>query len=89
MTAAHKSEYAIDLFTDAQKKAESNVSAKIDEYKDGGLKLDADLDIIIDTVREKMKKFTDKLLKMSDNEIERIYNDKMNGELAFGIETLK
>lgn len=82
-------EYAIDLFADAQKKVKNNVSVKIEKYRDEGLNFAADLNIMIDTVHEKMKKFTDKLLKMTYIEIEKVYNDKMNGELAFGIETLK
>ena len=88
LTEAKKSEYAIDLFTDAQNKAEKYVSNAIEEYRDSGKRPDADFDDVITSAKNAMRKLTNRLYKMSDSEAEEIYCKMVEGDVLFEVEML-
>lgn len=88
LTEAKKSEYAIDLFTDAQNKAEKHVSNTIAEYRDSGKRPDTDFDDVITSAKNAMRKLTNRLYKMSDSATEEIYCKMVEGEILFEIERL-
>lgn len=89
LTSAHKCECAIDLFNDAKARCENKLSSLIDEYRDDKRSPDTDLDIVLSGVKSKMKDVTDKLIKMSDSEIEKKYYERLEGDLVFEIEAMK
>ncbi|MBQ5317931.1 MAG: hypothetical protein J6K17_02415 [Oscillospiraceae bacterium] len=88
LTEAKKSKYAIDLFTDAQNKAEKYVSNAIEEYRDSGKRPDADFDDVITSAKNAMRKLTNRLYKMSDSATEEIYCKMVEGDVLFEVERL-
>ncbi len=88
LTEVRKSEYAIDLFTDAQNKAEKYVSNAIEEYRDSSKRPDADFDEVITAAKNAMRNLTNRLYRMSDSEAEEIYCKMVDGDVLFEIERL-